>query len=305
MQRYILKRVVQALVTVIGISIITFCLVRLSGDPTITMLPPDVTPADRELFIHELGLDKPIITQYGIWLVDALHGDLGDSLSDRRPALPKVLQYLLNSLQLVAVSLVFSLGVGLAIGIGAAARQGSHLDRFARYFAILGQSAPTFWVGIILIMLFSVVLKVLPTSGKAGFETFLMPAFTLGWFSMAAVTRISNSAMIAALNSDYIKLARAQGTPRNLIIFKYAFKNAGVVVLTMTSLQLIGLIAGTVIVETVFAWPGLGRLAVTSIFARDYPVVQAFTLVFAVLFTSINLVVDILYAYIDPRVRYE
>jgi len=286
------------------VSILVFVLVRLSGDPTYILLGRDASPEAREEFRRDWGLDKPIVFQYGVWLIRGIQGDFGESMLRKKPALNLVINHLWNTLQLVLVAMSFSVVLGMVIGITSAVKQGGLADWLGRYFSLLGQSAPTFWVGIMLMMLLAAHWNLLPTSGKSGFKSFLMPAFTLGWFSTAAILRISRSAMLDVLGSEYIKAARAMGLPQPLVVLKYALRNAAITVLTMISLQFIALLGSSVIVETVFAWPGIGRLAVETIFARDFPLIQALTIVFAVIFITINLFVDILYGYIDPRIRY-
>jgi len=304
LQRYLIRRFFHAVITLFLVSILVFVLVRLSGDPAFVLLGPDAPPEAREAFRRDWGLDKPIVYQYGVWLVRGLHGDFGESMLRKQPALTLVLSHLWNTLQLVLVAMSFSVVFGVAIGIASAVKPSGTADWLGRYFSLLGQSAPTFWVGIMLMLLLAATWNLLPTSGKSGIETFLMPAFTLGWFSTAAVLRISRSSMLDVLESEYIKSARAMGLPQSLVILKYALRNAAITVMTMISLQFIALLGSSVIVETVFAWPGIGRLGVEAIFARDFPLIQALTMVFAAVFISVNLLVDILYGYIDPRIRY-
>lgn len=268
------------------------------------MLGQDAPPEAREAFRRDWGLNKPVVVQYGRWLIRGLQGDFGESMLRKRPALNLVMSHLWNTFQLVMVAMIFSVVLGMVIGIASAVKKGGLADRLGRYFSLLGQSAPTFWVGIMLMLLLAATWHLLPTFGKSGFNSFLMPAFTLGWFSTAAVLRISRSSMLDVLESEYIKGARAMGLPQPLIILKYALRNAAISVLTMISLQFIALLGSSVIVETVYAWPGIGRLAVEAIFARDFPLIQALTIVFAVIFITVNLLVDILYGYIDPRIRY-
>jgi len=292
------------MITLFLVSILVFVLVRLSGDPTYVLLGPDAGPEAREAFRREWGLNKPMVYQYGVWLIRGLHGEFGESMLRKKPALSLVMSHLWNTLQLVLVAMSFSVLLGMVVGISSAVKPGGQADWIGRYFSLLGQSAPTFWVGIMLMLLFAATWNLLPTSGKKGIETFLMPAFTLGWFSTAAVLRISRSSMLDVLGSEYIKAVRAMGLPQPLIILKYALRNAAITVVTMISLQFIALLGSSVIVEKVFAWPGIGRLAVEAIYARDFPLIQALTMVFAIIFITVNLLVDVLYGYIDPRIRY-
>ncbi|MEW6187128.1 MAG: ABC transporter permease [Thermodesulfobacteriota bacterium] len=304
MQRYLIKRLFHSIITLFFVSILVFVLVRLSGDPTYILLSQDAPPEAREAFRRDWGLDKPILYQYGIWLIKGVQGDFGESILRKKPALALVMNHLWNTLQLVLVAVTFAVVLGVVVGVTSAVNPGGPVDWIGRYFSLLGQSAPTFWVGIMLMLLLAANWNLLPTSGKGGFETFLMPAFTLGWFSAAAVLRISKSSMLDVMGSEYIKTVRAMGLPKSLVVLKYALKNAAIPVVTMISLQFIALLGSSVIVETVFAWPGIGRLAVEAIFARDFPLIQTLTLVFATVFIIINLMVDILYGYIDPRIRY-
>jgi len=297
-------RLFQAVITIFLVSILVFVLVRLSGDPTYTLISQDASPETREAFRRAWGLDKPVLYQYVIWVYKGLQADFGVSMLRNRPAMGLVMEHLWNTLQLVFMAMLFSVVTGMGIGIRSAVKPGGMADRVGRYFSLIGQSAPTFWVGIMLMLLFAATWKILPTSGKAGFSTFLMPAFTLGWFSSAAVLRISKSAMQDVLASEYIKTARAMGLPRSWVIMKYALKNAAITVLTLISLQFIALLGSTVMVEIIFAWPGIGRLAVEAIFHRDFPLIQALSMVFAVVFIAVNLLIDIAYGYLDPRIRY-
>lgn len=304
MQRYILSRIVQGAITLILASIFVFGLIRLSGDPTDLFMPIDATAEDRALMQKHLGLDKPVPVQYLIFISNAVRGDLGTSILRGTPVAPVVLRRLLNTLQLVLLALAFSTVVGITIGVISAVKPGSPAATFGRYFAMLGQSAPPFWVAIVLILLIGGLWRLLPTFGKGGIDSFILPVFTLGWYSAAAMMRISRTTMLDVLDSEYIKLARIKGLPESLVILKHAFKNTLITVLTMSSVQLIRLFNSAIIVEVIFVWPGLGSLIVGGIFERDYPIVQAGALTISALVITMNLLVDILYCYIDPRIRY-
>lgn len=305
MLRYILKRFIQAAICLLGISIIIFMLSHLSGDAALLMSPPEATPEDIDQLRMTLGLNEPFHIQYWVFISNAVQGDFGESIRWGKPCLEVWLSRFPNTLLLGGVAMLFTIVVGLPTGMISAVKLGSWFDNFGKTFALMGQSLPVFWVGLMLILFFSVVLGWLPTSGMGGWRHLLMPAFTLGWYFTASLTRLSRSAMLDVLDSEYIKMARIKGVPESLVIAKHALRNALVPIVTLAALNLITLINGTVITETVFNWPGIGRLIVDSIFARDYPLVQTCVLIASALFIFTNLFVDILYAYIDPRIRYQ
>ncbi|MBW2622309.1 MAG: ABC transporter permease [Deltaproteobacteria bacterium] len=304
MKRYILIRVGQALITVVGVSLITFFLTHLSGDPIALLAPQNATKEDLEMIRIERGLDRPIHVQYWKWISRVVVGDFGESLRWKMPAIKMFAERFPNTLRLGLAGFSFAVIMGLSVGIISAVKVGSKFDNFGKIFALLGQALPNFWVGIMLILLFSVTLKILPTSGMGGWKHYLMPAFTLGWLSTAALTRLSRSAMLDVLDSEYIKLARIKGVSEFWVIGKHAFKNAAAPVITVMAMQFVAALNGTMIIEMIFNWPGVGRLAVEAVFARDYPVVQMVILISSSLFVFSVLVVDILYAYLDPRIRY-
>ncbi len=305
MKRYILKRIGQALITIIGISMIVFFLTHLTGDPVALMAPQSATLEDLEKIRVEYGFDQPIYVQYWKYISGAVRGDFGKSIRGNMPAIEMFWDRFPNTLKLAIASMGFALVFGIPIGILSSVRIGGKFDSFGKIFALMGQALPGFWVGIILIILFSTKLRWLPTSGMGGWQYYLMPAFTLGWYTMAALTRLSRSAMLDVLDTEYIKMARVKGVSEFWVFLKHAFKNASAPVLTMSVLQFVALMNGTMIIETVFNWPGLGRLIVESIFGRDYPVVQMCVLISSSFFVFANLIVDIAYAYLDPRIRYQ
>ena len=305
MLRYILRRLIQAVICILGISIIIFMLSHLSGDPALLMSPPEATPEDIDQLRITLGLNKPLHVQYWVFISNALQGDLGESIRWGKPCLEVWLSRFPNTLLLGGAAMLFTIIVGLPTGIISAVKLGSWFDKFGKAFALMGQSLPVFWVGLMLILFFSVILGWLPTSRMGSWQHLLMPAFTLGWYFTASLARLSRSAMLDVLDSEYIKMARIKGVPEYLVIAKHALRNALVPIVTLAALNLITLLNGTVITETVFNWPGIGRLIVDSIFARDYPMVQTCVLIASALFIFTNLFVDILYAYIDPRIRYQ
>ena len=305
MQRYILKRLAAAIFCIVMVSIIVFVLSRLSGDPASLLLPMDSTQEDLQRFRASMGLDKPLYLQYLYFFGNAVQGDFGISLKFNDPVLPLVMGRLGATAQLVVVAMAFSLSMGLTVGTLSAIRRDSWFDKFGKVFALLGQAAPTFWVGIMLILLFALVFRLLPAAGRGGPLHLILPGFTLGWYSTAAITRLTRSSMLNVLDSDFIKMTRSKGLPERLVIWKHALKNASIPVINLAGLQIAALLYGAVVTETVFAWPGLGRLAVQSITNRDFPVIQGIVLIGACLYVFMNLFVDILAAYIDPRIRYE
>lgn len=305
MQRYIVRRLIQAVVTLLLISVIVFLLGRLTGDPVALLLSEYSTQEDRALLTRQLGLDKPLPEQYVIFLSNALKGDLGRSIrGERAPALDLVLERFPATVQLAAITLIVSLLIGLPLGVASAVNKGSLLDAGLRIIALLGQSGPVFWVGIVAMYLFSVQLRLLPSSGYGRLEHFVLPVFALSWFQVAAILRLTRSSMLDALNSEYVKLARIKGVSEYVVVWKHALRNSLLPVLTYSGTILGRLIAGVVVIETVFTWPGIGRLAFQAVMERDFPVVQAAVLFMGALFLLINLIVDLLYAYVDPRIRY-
>ncbi|MGV6874044.1 ABC transporter permease [Pseudochelatococcus sp. B33] len=305
MQRYIAMRLLHMLFALLAVSVIIFILSRLIGDPIETMLPPEATDADREILRHIWGLDRPLVEQYFSFLANMLQGNFGVSLKWRQPVDMLILQRLPATLELALYALVTASLVGLPIGVISAVRKGTLVDSGAKIFALLGQSMPSFWLGTMAIWLFAVHLGWLPTSGRGSFLHAIMPAVALGLFQVAAVARITRSSMIEALNAEYVKLARIKGLPEWKVIWKHCLRNASIAPLTYFGMIVGGWISGAVVIETVFAWPGLGLLSIEAIKARDIPVVQAIVIFFSVLYLTSSLVVDILYAYLDPRIRYD
>jgi peptide/nickel transport system permease protein len=286
-------------------SVIVFLLGRLSGDPVSMLLSQYSTEEDRVRITEQLGLNKPVLEQYGIFIFNALKGDLGKSVAgDNRPALTLILERFPASLKLALVALIISILIGIPLGVLSAVKRGSFLDAFARLLALLGQSLPAFWLGIVLMYFFSVKLRLLPTSGYGGIRHFILPAATMGLFTVAAVTRLTRSSMLEVLDSEYIKLARIKGVSEAIVIWKHALRNSLMPVITFMGTFFATMITGAVVIETVFSWPGIGRLAYESILNRDFPVMQGVILFMTTLYILANLIVDILYAWIDPRIRY-
>ena len=305
MQGYIIRRLFLALVTVFLVSMIVFGISHISGDPLDMIMPEDATQVEWDMMRKQLGLDKPIYMQYLVFAAGAIRGDLGKSIRWNRPCMTLIKERFPATLLLVACSLLISWTFGLLVGTLSALKPNGIMDRFGKIFAMLGQAMPNFWVGILFILLFAVTLGLLPTSGRGGIKHLIMPSLTLGWFTMAAMTRMTRSSMLDVLDSEFIKMTRIKGLTEILVIGKHALKNAIIPVLTLGALQLAALLGGAVITETIFSWPGMGRLMVDAVFSRDYPLVQACVLVSSTLFVATNLIVDLVYGYIDPRIRYQ
>jgi peptide/nickel transport system permease protein len=304
MTAILVRRVLEMLVALLVMSLIVFSLSRALGDPVALMLGDFATEEDRAAVRRDLGLDQPFATQYLAFVGNALKGDLGRSVSgDRQPVIDIIRSRFPASLQLAGVALLLSLAVGIPLGVAAAVRKGTWVDTGARIFALLGQSVPVFWIGIVLITVFSVRLRWLPTSGYGGPEHFVLPAATMALFTVAAVTRLTRVGMIDALDSDYVRLARMKGLPEVKVVWKHALANSLLPVVTYLGAFFATMITGAVVVETIFGWPGIGRLAYEAILERDYPLMQAVVLVMTALFMSLNLLADLLHVVIDPRLR--
>ena len=306
MQRYIAGRLIQCLVTLLVISLLVFALARLTGNPLDVMLPIDASAEIQEEMSRELGLDQPVYVQYARFVQSLLHGDLGTSIRTRKPVAELIGLRLPNTLKLVSFSTGMALLIALPLGVIAATRKSGFWDVAARTVALFGQSVPTFWAGIVLITIFAVNLDVLPAGRKEGIESYVLPAVTLGLFGfmLAGVVRLLRGSMLDVLDSEYVKFARIKGLAESAVTWKHALKNALIPVVTFVGFYFGILMAGSVVVETVFAWPGIGRLAFEAVQWRDYPVIQGVVLLVSTIILAANLVVDILYAYIDPRIRY-
>lgn len=306
MGRFILSRVWQGILTLLVLSLIVFFSVRLSGDPALFMLPPEAaTAADYEQLKKNLGLDKPLAVQYVNYLKDALRGDFGISTVDRRPARELLFERLPATIQLATVGMALAILVGVPLGILSAVKRDSVFDTIGKFFAVVGMAAPQFWVAIMLILLFGAILKVLPTYGRGGPEHFILPAIVLAWSIMAGILRLGRSSMLEIMDSEFITFTRVKGLSEHLVLWKHALRNALIPLLTFSGISLAGLLNGAIIVEVVFAWPGIGRLLLDAVVARNFPVVQATVMVSGLFYIVTALIVDILYAYLDPRVRYD
>jgi peptide/nickel transport system permease protein len=300
---FIARRVGQAVVVLFCVATVAFLVVRMAGDPVKAMLPENATLAQEQALRHLLGLDKPLLEQYASYLWGLLHLDFGQSLFFHEPALDIILGRLPATLQLSAAALVFALVVSIPAGIVSAVRRGKATDSSVMGVVLIGQSTPAFFVGIVLILVFSVELKWLPASGIGGFSHLILPAITLGLYSMAMIARLLRSSLIDVLSEDHIRTARAKGLSPSKVILTNGLRNASLPVVTIVGLEIGSLLGGAILTETVFSWPGVGRLTVEAVTNRDYPLMQATVLFLAVVFVVVNLVVDILYAFLDPRVR--
>ncbi len=305
MKQFIIRRFGYAMLSLVLLSVTIFFFVRVTGDPAALLVEPGASADDIAAIHHQFGLDRPLVVQYVIFMGQLLQGDLGKSFYYQTPVMQLYLSRLPNSLILAVVAMGFSLLIGIPSGILAAVRVGRFWDSVGKTFALLGLSLPSFWVGLVMILFFSVYLGWLPSSGSGTPRHLIMPAFALGWYFAAAHMRLTRSSMLEVLGSEYIKLARIKGLPEALVIGKHAFKNALIPVLTLAGVNLVIMVNVAVVVETVFAWPGIGRLLYEGISFRDFPVVQGVVLLGGGMIVMVNFMVDILYAVIDPRIRLE
>ncbi|BCQ00776.1 peptide ABC transporter permease [Thermus thermophilus] len=306
MLTYLLRRILIAVPTLLGVVLLVFLMVRLApGDPAILLAGEFATPETLEAIRTRYGLDRPLPEQFALYLGALLQGDLGESARSRRPVLEELKTYFPNTVVLATAAILVALATGIPLGILAALRQGSWLDLGVMVLALLGVSMPVFWFGLLAILIFSVELGWFPVAGKGTLAHLVLPAVTLGINATALLARMTRGTLVEVLSQDYIRTARAKGLAERVVIFKHALRNALIPVVTVAGLEFGSLLAGAVITETIFAWPGLGQLLVGSILSRDYPVVQGAVLLVAFTFTLVNLMVDLLYAWIDPRVRYD
>ena len=303
MKQYIITRIGYCLLSLFLLSLTIFFFVRVTGDPATLLVEPGASPDDIAAIHHQFGLDRPLLVQYGLFMVSVVTGDLGQSFYYRTPVLELYWSRLPYSVMLATAAMAFSLLLGIPSGILAAVRVGRFWDSAGKVFALLGLSLPSFWVGLVLILVFSVYLGWLPSSGAGTPLHLIMPAFALGWYFAASHMRLTRSSMLEVLGSEYVKLARLKGLPQALVIGKHAFKNALIPVLTLAGINFVIMISVAVVVETVFAWPGVGRLLYEGVSFRDFPVVQGTVLMLGAMTVTANLIVDILYAVIDPRIR--
>lgn len=304
MRKYIIRRIVQIIPVLLILSFIVFLLVHVAGDPVTLMLPEDATEDDRQALRAALNLDKPFIVQYGTFLTDIVSGNFGDSFRYRQTALPLVLERLPATLELAAASMLVAVLIAIPFGIWSATRQNSYTDLFITGGSVLGKAMPNFWLGIMLILFFSVQFKLLPVSGRGDFTHLVLPAITLGTGIAAEMTRLIRSSMLEVLQQDYIRTAQSKGLKDRTVIYLHAFRNTLIPVITIMSIQISHLIGGAIVTETVFSWPGLGQLLVQAVNGRDMAIVQASVFVIAFMVIAINLITDIIYRLLDPRVKY-
>jgi peptide/nickel transport system permease protein len=303
MTRYIALRFLQAIISLLVVMTIVFMLSRLSGDPVQLLADISASEEQMEAIRRDLGLDKPLAVQWGAYVRDMFVFDLGESVTSRQPVRELIMQRLPNTLQLGFAAMAISIVIGLPIGIYAAVHRGTRWDGVARLFAVLGQSMPSFWLGVLLILIFAVVLGVLPPGGKESATSIILPAFSMGYLTTAAIMRLTRSSMLDVLNAEYIKLARIKGLSETKVIWKHALKNSLIPVITFSVVLFTLFLGAAVVTETVFAWPGLGSLILDGVRTRDYPLIQGGVVVFSAIYIMANLLVDILYGYLDPRIR--
>ena len=298
-------RLIQAMITLWIMSVIVFLLAHVSGDPLNLIMPLEATTEDFEAMRRTLGLDRPLYVQYVSWVGDALQGDLGVSLAQRRGVAELIMDRLPNSFMLAAFALSFALFVGIPLGVVAAVKKDRGLDTAAKLAALIGQAIPSFWLGLLLMLVFAVRLRWFPAGGMDhGLRSFILPAISLAGFSLAAVMRLTRSSMLEVLDSDYVKMARIKGASEGRVIVHHTLRNALLPVITFAGFYFSLMVSAAIVVETVFTWPGIGRLAFNAVTHRDFPVIQGVVLTTAVIVIGANLIVDVLYAYIDPRIRY-
>jgi peptide/nickel transport system permease protein len=303
MGRFIARRLSQGLLLLFLVAGVVFVLGRMTGNPVDLMLPEDATAEDRLRMIQDLGLDGPWHTQFLTFVGNALQGDLGTSIRMRQPAVEVFLSRLPNTLAIIPWALLLAMVVGIPLGVLAALNRGNLIDRAAGTIAVLGIATPNFWLGIVLIFVFSVELGWLPSGRMGGPDHYILPVITLGTFLTAGFMRLARSSMLDVMESEFVKLARIKGLSETVVIWKHCLRNALIPLLTLWGVFVGNLITGAIVTETVFAWPGVGRLTYEAVIYRDFPLLQAVIIMKSILILSINLLVDILYAYVDPRIR--
>jgi ABC-type dipeptide/oligopeptide/nickel transport system permease component len=301
---YILHRLSHTVVILFGVTLLVFILIRLSGDPAALYLPEGATEVQISALRERLGLDQPLHVQYGSFVLRMIRGDFGISLWHRRPALELVLERLPATIELTLVALAFAMVIAVPAGVFSAVWRNSMFDSLARIVALLGLSIPNFWLGIMLILLFSVNLRLLPAFGRGDATHLILPGIALGSAAAGTIMRLVRSNVLETLHLDFVRTARAKGLPERVILTKHVLRNSAIPALTFTGLQLGYLLSGSIVTETVFGYPGVGRLAVQAINNRDFAVVQAFVAFAAIIFALANMVVDLLYTLLDPRIRY-
>jgi peptide/nickel transport system permease protein len=306
---YILNRIFQSIINLFFITVLVFLLARSIGDPADVFIPDELPIEAVIAFREKLGLDRPLYQQYWVFINDLARGDLGTSVRGHRPVREMLVERLPATFSLAGVAMLIAMTMGIPLGVLSAVYRDTPIDRIAKVVAFLGQSTPAFWLGIMLMLFFGVFffqqgLPSLPISGRGGPTTYILPAFTMGWFVVAGLVRLTRSSMLDVLDSDYVTMARAKGLSEKVVIWKHALRNAMIPVLTYSGLILGGFMNGSVVVEQVFAWPGIGRMALSSVSGRDFPVIQGVVLMIGFFYIVVNLLVDILYVFVDPRIKY-
>ena len=305
MSRYILSSMTQALLVLLGVLILTFFMVRLTGDPARVMLAREATAEQVAAFNQVMGFDKPIYEQFGLYLLNLLRGDFGNSLSYRLPALPLILERLPATLQLAFVALLMAVGVAIPLGLMGGARPGGPVDLLGRAVGLFGQAVPSFWLALVMIIVFAVNLRWLPSFGRDVPAAVLMPAFVLGLPTMGRLVRLTRSSVLEIMGEDYMRTARSKGLAPRIIFYRHALRNAAIPLVGVIGIQFGYMLGGSVIIESVFAWPGLGRMAIDAISIRDFPLVQAIAFFTSLIVIALTILTDIVYGLIDPRIRYE
>jgi peptide/nickel transport system permease protein len=300
---YIVRRLGQSLIVIFGVIVITFLISRVMGDPVVLLLPPDASTEQRVAMTKELGLDKPLYVQLALYVSKVAQGDFGKSFRYNQPVLKLVLDKFPATLYLTSVATLISILISVPLGIVSAVRRGTIFDRIGIGLAVLGQSIPNFWAGIMFILLFAVKWRLFPPSGYEGWKAVVLPSFTLSLFFAAATARLTRSNVLDELDADYVRYARLKGAPEHVVLLRHVIRNAFISILNIVALQFGLLLGGAVITEYIFSWPGIGRLSIDAIYGRDFPVVQATVILTAFCFVIINLLVDIVYMATDPRVK--
>ena len=303
MINYFLRRLFGVIVTLLAVSLLVFIAGHLSGDPRTHLLSQDATPQQYAELGRQLGLDKPIYLQYFIYLGQMVRGDFGQSITQGQSVSSLILERMPATLELAGIAFVFAVIIGLALGVFSSERRGSVIDKVVQLIALTGQAIPSFWLGIVLIFIFAVHLRWLPAAGMETPQSVVLPAFALGWYFLAAFVRLMRSSMLDVMDAEYITMARARGLSQGAVVWKHAARNALLVPLTFVGVTLGTLITGALVIETVFAWPGIGNLAMNAVLSSDYPVLQGTVLVFTAIYMVASLIVDLLYAVVDPRVQ--
>ena len=305
MQRFLMRRFLMIIVTLIAVSMIIFIMARVTGDPRVLLLDENASQEQWERMGEELGLDKPYYHQYLLFMKDVLRGDFGESIKLQEPVMTAIGGRIWPTVQLGGGAFLLALLVGIPLGVLSAVRRGSAVDQLGRVIAMVGQAAPSFWLGIMFMFFFAVKLGWVPPSGQEGWNSIILPMVTLAWGGfLAGSLRLMRSAMLDVLDSEYIKLAKAKGVSGRSLIWKHAFRNGLIPPLTLAGVSMPAILTGSITTELVFAWPGMGQLAIQALYTSDYPLLQGLTIMFTLGYCGIALLVDVLYAYIDPRIRY-